>query len=546
MEGVEGVLYDLLKSLFGYASFRPLQLEAMKAVLGGQDVLCCCPTGSGKSLMYQLPPMVSNQLTVVVTPLLALAKDQIENANDRDIEAATWSSLTSESLRAALARDIVSDSGSLRLLYTTPESLQTPRLLELLKVAHEGGRLCCLAVDEAHACVSWGTDFRPSYLALGTVRAALTGLPCLAVTATAPEGVRSSIIKILRLQNPTLLVSSANRPELRFSVVHKELLGGQQSDVIADIVRYIQNRQGESGIVYCRLRKSCDEVAAALLNAGIAAAAYHAGLPPQRRNRIQDDWKSGGLDVVVATVAFGMGVDKSDVRYVVHFDAPETMEGFYQEAGRAGRDGMPAESVLYISHEDLANSKRLEKPGREGGAAAVAEYALNAGCRRAALLRRFGESGPKSCIATDRGNQLCDYCADPHRVTHSVELATASAAGGRLESDNNKPPSPPCRKRGNEGSKDEPLLDEEPPSKKGGTLALQAPNGVPWKNKTVPHRRSSFKTTGSAENQGNVKGIYGLSSSLLTNDVPLRSVKLPVRQRRPFVAPRRTDNELPR
>jgi superfamily II DNA helicase RecQ len=161
--------------------------------------------------------MVRHKLTIVVTPLLALAKDQIENANEHDIEAASWSSQTSESMRATLARDIVSDSGSLRLLYTTPESLQSPRLLELLKVAHEASRLCCLAVDEAHACVSWGFDFRPSYLALGAVRSALPLLPCLAVTATATEDVRNAIIDILRLQNPTVLVNSANRPELQFS-----------------------------------------------------------------------------------------------------------------------------------------------------------------------------------------------------------------------------------------------------------------------------------------------------------------------------------------
>ena len=304
----EDELKSLLHATFGFSTFRPQQLEAIITVIIGQDVLLILPTGGGKSLTFQLPAIFRKQVTVVITPLLALAKDQVENANDNNIEAASWSSQTSESQKQALARDLVCEDGTLRLLYTTPESLQTERLLDILSAAHEAGRLCSLAIDEAHCCSEWGHDFRPSYLSLGEIRSKLPGLPCIAVTATATLQVRSSISSILKLQDPKIFLGSFNRPELQLNVMHKELIGnGTQDDVIQDIVQCIYRHPGQSGIVYCRLRATCDEVASALCCADIDCAPYHAGLDPARRSRIQQDWKDGGYDVVVATIAFGMG-----------------------------------------------------------------------------------------------------------------------------------------------------------------------------------------------------------------------------------------------
>ena len=302
-------LHHLLHAHFGYETFRPLQLTAMSSLLSGQDVLLILPTGGGKSLTFQLPAVLRNQISIIVTPLLALAQDQVEIANDlHDIEAASWSSQVSDSRKASLTQEIIADDGSLRLLYVTPEALHTEKLIDVLTTAHTANRLCCFAVDEAHCCSTWGHDFRPSYLSLGDVRAKLPGLPVIAVTATATPHVQSSIVSLLNLHTPRVLVGSFNRPNLQFNVVHKELLGdGSKQAVLQEAVWFILNRpaSGESGIVYCRLRTTCDEVASALRDADIDAASYHAGLDITRRSRVQQDWKDGGYAVVVATIAFG-------------------------------------------------------------------------------------------------------------------------------------------------------------------------------------------------------------------------------------------------
>jgi superfamily II DNA helicase RecQ len=473
----------LLSLHFGYDTFRPLQLDAIKTVLSGKDCLLVLPTGGGKSMTFTLPAVASNKICIVVTPLLALAKDQVENANDHDIEAASWSSQTSEKQKDALAREIVSEDGSLRLLYTTPESLQTERLLDILTTAHAAGRLCMLAVDEAHAVSEWGHDFRPSYLTLRDFRPKFPGLPCLAVTATATPRVRTSIINYLNLSNPTVLLGSFNRPNLQFSVVYKELLvqqkkeqeqlkkknkksmftacgppssfppstlGGSDNEsddddastnkdpILAEVISFIKQRPGQSGIVYCRLRATCDAVASALCSADIDSASYHAGLDPDRRSRVQSDWKNDGYEVVVATIAFGMGIDKSDVRYVAHIDPPASLEGLYQEAGRGGRDGQPAISLVFTSNADLKKAQRMEKGERAGATAAVAEYLQHAGCRRQALLAHFSERrGP--CCAAD-GEELCDYCKSPGTVASmlgKVEAINSAAATAALVAERN-------------------------------------------------------------------------------------------------------------
>lgn len=434
MDDLNARLYCLLAEHYGFTTFRPLQLEAINAVLNQRDVVLILPTGGGKSLTFQLPPLVHGQLTVVITPLLALAKDQVEAANDHNIEAALWcGSLTSSATRDSLARDILDESGPLRLLYTTPESIQSSRLLDLLKTAHESSkRICCVAIDEAHACVSWGREFRQSYLSLGsTLAKSFRGVPLLAVTASATPTMRQEIINILHLKDPHLLMGSCNRPELEFRVRFKELMGdGSERAVIEEAIAFVKQRTVmDSGIVYCRLRKTCEAVADAFVSAGIDAAAYHAGLDHSKRHRAQQEWKEGAIQVVVATVAFGMGVDKSDVRWVLHMDPPTSLEGLYQEAGRGGRDGQPACCVVCTSRQDL----KLMAKFTASKAAGMAAYVYENRCRRAMLLEHFGELGMK-CDASGRGDMLCDVCSDPQSVAQALnklQPIDASAGKGR-------------------------------------------------------------------------------------------------------------------
>jgi len=493
-------LNALLSLHFGYDAFRPLQLDAIKSILIGKDCLLVLPTGGGKSMTFMLPAVASQKISVIVTPLLALAKDQVENANDHDIEAASWSSQTSEKQKAALARELVSEDGSLRLLYTTPESLQTERLLDILTTAHASNRLCMLAVDEAHAVSEWGHDFRPSYLTLRDFRSTFPGLPYLAVTATATPRVRTSIINYLGLSSPSVLLGSFNRPNLQFLVMYKEILCAQNEEqelrkkkmkhpmltacaspsrtlaensntaaasgetlheqqleetdddsenksdttsnsdpIVAEVINFIKRRPNQCGIIYCRLRSTCDHVASALCSADIDAASYHAGLDPERRVKVQNDWKCDCIAVVVATIAFGMGIDKADVRFVLHIDPPASLEGLYQEAGRGGRDGQPAVSLVFSSNEDLKKAQRMEKGERTGATAAVAEYLQQAGCRRQALLAHFSER--RASCSSKNGEELCDYCRTPGRVAsqlRKVEEINDAAAASALANEKDK------------------------------------------------------------------------------------------------------------
>jgi RecQ family ATP-dependent DNA helicase len=413
----EAGLVRLLREHHGHAAFRPLQLEAMQATLRGEDVVLSLPTGGGKSAVFQLPSVLQSKITVVVTPLLSLAQDQVRSCDALDIEAACWSSETPEPRKEMVLRELLADEDActLRLLYTTPESLQSPRLLEALAEAHARARLCSLAVDEAHMVCEWGHDFRPAYLQLAQVRDALPNLPVLAATATATPQVRDGIVDLLRLRPPRVLVASFNRPNIALAVRFKELVGdGSQAAVVADVAAFIRARPGQRGIVYARLRASCDAVAAALRDAGVEASAYHAAMDAPRRARTQRDWTEGGIDVVVATVAFGVGIDVPDVRFVLHFDAPASLEGYSQECGRSGRDGQPADSVLWVSNDDFLRSAAMERGERRGATAAVAAWAQNAACRRRALLAHFGER--HGACDTAAGEQLCDFCADGRAV----------------------------------------------------------------------------------------------------------------------------------
>ncbi len=335
---------QVLRDVFGYSEFRPGQPEVIASVLAGRDTLAVMPTGGGKSLCYQVPALlVGGGLTVVVSPLLALMKDQVDALRQAGVAAAAVNSTMTREQQAGVMREAT--AGTLRLLYVAPERFGDGQFMASLRQA----RVALLAIDEAHCISQWGHDFRPSYRDLGDVRPKLGGPPVVALTATADPMVREDVMGRLRLRKPIVHVAGFDRPNLRFDVVRvrnqKEKVGG-----IADKLRELG--KGESAIVYCGTRKKVEETTDLLQRQGIKCARYHAGMEDEERRRIQDAFARDALRVIVATNAFGMGIDKPDVRLVLHHDLTDSLESYYQEAGRAGRDGEPADCVLYYSPRD--------------------------------------------------------------------------------------------------------------------------------------------------------------------------------------------------
>ncbi len=404
MDGGEKSWLDLLKRYFGFTSFRPLQPEIIRATLAGKDVFALLPTGGGKSLYFQLPALMRPGLTVVVSPLIALMKDQVDALQAAGVGATFLNS----TLNAADARQRLRGlhRHEYRLLYAAPERLMLPGFLSDL----QNWNVNLIAVDEAHCISEWGHDFRPEYRQLSQLRALFPNVPMMALTATATTRVREDIVNLLRLREPSRFVASFNRPNLNYRVVAK-------AKPAAQVLAFLRERPRDSGIVYCQSRNGAERLASHLSESGIPAKPYHAGLTAGERSEHQELFLRDEVRVICATIAFGMGINKPNVRFVIHYDLPKNIEGYYQETGRAGRDGLPGECVLLFSAGDTVKQQRFieEKPPEEQQIAReqlrqIVQYAESGGCRRAELLRYFGE------IFEGDNCGGCDNCLSPRAM----------------------------------------------------------------------------------------------------------------------------------
>ncbi|MBP6865362.1 MAG: DNA helicase RecQ [Candidatus Didemnitutus sp.] len=401
-----------LKTTFGYGAFRPLQREIIETALAGRDVFALLPTGGGKSLCFQLPALHRTGLTVVVSPLIALMKDQVDQLQAAGVAATFLNSTLSTAEAKSRLRGL--HRGEWRLLYVAPERL----MLDEWKENLASWNVTALAIDEAHCVSEWGHDFRPEYRQLARLRALLPGVPVMALTATATERVRVDIIKHLQLREPEVFVASFNRPNLTYRVLAKD-------QPLKRIIDFVRKREEESGIIYCATRATTERVADALAGRGFSARAYHAGLDAEERARNQELFLRDECRIICATIAFGMGINKPNVRWVIHHDLPKNIEGYYQETGRAGRDGLPGECLLLFSGGDAAKqthfideiSDEQEKSIARNQLRQILHYAESAGCRRGELLGYFGESFPlDNCAA-------CDNCLEPRETYDGTVVA---------------------------------------------------------------------------------------------------------------------------
>ncbi|SEA03165.1 ATP-dependent DNA helicase RecQ [Acidovorax soli] len=412
--------HSVLQGVFGYEQFRGPQQDIVEHVIAGGDALVLMPTGGGKSLCYQVPAIVRQQqgrgVTIVVSPLIALMHDQVGALHEAGVSAAFLNSTLS--FDEAQEVELRLQTGDITLLYAAPERLNTPRFLGLLDSLYEGGHLSLFAIDEAHCVSQWGHDFRPEYRALTVLHQRYAGVPRIALTATADALTRADIVERLQLEGAQHFVSSFDRPNIRYTIVEKK-------DATTQLLRFIEREHaGEAGVVYCQSRKRVEELAATLSNAGITALPYHAGLDTKVRQRHQDRFLREEGIVMVATIAFGMGIDKPDVRFVAHVDMPKNIEGYYQETGRAGRDGLNADAWMAYGLQDVVNQRRMidESPAGEefkqvmrGKLDALLALAEATDCRRVRLLGYFGEQ------STPCGN--CDNCLNPPAVWDATDAA---------------------------------------------------------------------------------------------------------------------------
>ncbi len=404
-------LHGALKKHFGYDEFRPLQEDIIQDALNGRDVFALMPTGGGKSLCFQLPALMRDGLTLVISPLISLMKDQVDGLQASGIPATFLNSTLDANNARARLRGLYGNE--FRLLYIAPERLMLPDFLEKAKTWN----VRQIAIDEAHCISEWGHDFRPEYRQLAELRAHFPEAPLIAVTATATDRVRSDIVKQLGLKDARCYVASFNRPNLGYRVIAK-------SDPLAQITAFLREHPDESGIIYCASRKTADSLAKKLTRAGFETKPYHAGLESSERAATQEAFRRDDVRVVTATIAFGMGVNKPNVRFVIHYDLPKNLEGYYQETGRAGRDGLPAECILLFSVGDVVKQKRFIEDKSEAEQIVAREqlrsmvaYAETSECRRTAILRYFGEDFARAdCTG-------CDNCLNPRDSVDGTVLA---------------------------------------------------------------------------------------------------------------------------
>jgi len=414
---------QILKRYFGYDSFRPGQLEVIEKIIEGKDVLAVMPTGGGKSICYQVPALKLDGLTIVISPLISLMKDQVDGLKENGVPAEYInSSLTPTE---ALSIELGLINGDIKMLYIAPERLNSESFMRLMKVS----KVSLIAVDEAHCISEWGHDFRPSYRELKSLRELFPNTPVMALTATATEKVREDIVKELSLREPEIFVSSFDRKNLNLIVEPKK-------ESYEKIVELLKSRKDESAIIYCFSRKDVERIADKLLDAGFNALPYHAGLEPEVRQRNQELFIKDEVNIIVATIAFGMGIDKSNVRLIVHHTFPKTLEGYYQEIGRAGRDGLESDCVLFYARRDKEKHDYFINDLEDNGSKErekeklnkVMDYCESRVCRRRQILGYFGEEF--------KGEKCgkCDICLGLRKTWTPVPVIQKELDGGRRDS----------------------------------------------------------------------------------------------------------------